>query len=87
MARRSCLRLAVLLALFLALLPAVAAAAPPERPSRPAVDAGILADLWQALVSLVSPLGSIMDPDGATSPPPPPAEDRSELGSTMDPNG
>jgi hypothetical protein len=82
MARRSRLHLAVVLALLVAFLPSVAAAAP-ERP--PGAAAGFLSELWQSLVSLVAPLGSIMDPDGATSPPP--AEDRSELGSTMDPNG
>jgi hypothetical protein len=85
MARRTGLRLAVLLALLVTLLPSVATAAP-ERPFRPAtVSAGFLADLWQALVSLVAPLGSTMDPNGATSPPP--AEDHSELGSIMDPDG
>lgn len=83
MARRSRLHLAVVLALLVAFLPSVAAAAPERPPAAAAAD--FLSELWQSLVSLVAPLGSTMDPDGATSPPP--AEDRSELGSIMDPDG
>ena len=90
MARTSGFRAGVVRASLLVVLPSAAAAAPaPLEPLLP-VGTSFVApwDVPQGLVGLVVPLGSTLDPDGATSAPPsPPTEDRSGLGSRLDPNG
>lgn len=75
-------------ALVLILLAAVTspgfAAGPAERlPAHSAYASGFMKTVRQALASLFAPLGSIMDPDGATATA---SSCRGDSGSIMDPN-